>query len=255
MFGLRYDKWDYFCKSLPNLLVTFGLLGTFLGITFNLGDISEIINQDGSSSSFVVGNLEAPLQSMSIAFVSSLTAILFSASLTVVNFIFNTELAKNNLFNLLENYLDNDYFAPEINLEFKIKSILNSVLYPQNQETQNNLEQLLGKVLKESLEPFSATLLNSATIFQNSVSTLENQVTTISESATSLKEASQQVKDGAATFQIASKNIERNGENSYNLMVDLNKNQEAFAKSTEILQENVKFVIIINLSPHCTFII
>ena len=30
MFGLRYDKWDYFCKSLPNLLVTFGLLGTFL---------------------------------------------------------------------------------------------------------------------------------------------------------------------------------------------------------------------------------
>ena len=90
MFGLRYDKWDYFCKSLPNLLVTFGLLGTFLGITFNLGDISEIINQDGSSSSFVVGNLEAPLQSMSIAFVSSLAAILFSASLTVVNFICNT---------------------------------------------------------------------------------------------------------------------------------------------------------------------
>jgi hypothetical protein len=243
MFGLHYDKWDYFCKSLPNLLVTFGLLGTFLGITFNLGDISKIINQDRSSSSFVVGNLKAPLQSMSIAFVSSLAAILFSASLTVVNFIFNTELAKNNLFNLLENYLDNDYFAPEINLEFKIKSILNSVLYPQDQNKQNNLEQLLGKVLQESLEPFSATLLNSATIFQNSVSTLENQVTTISESATSLREASQQVKDGAATFQIASKNIERNGENSYNLMVDLNKNQEAFAKSTEILQENVKEII------------
>jgi hypothetical protein len=252
MFGLRYDKWDYFCKSLPNLLVTFGLLGTFLGITFNLGDISKIINQDGTNSSFVVGNLKAPLQSMSIAFVSSLAAILFSASLTVVNFICNTELAKNNLFNLLENYLDNDYFAPEINLEFKIKSILNSVLnsvlYPQNQETQNqetqnNLDQLLTKVLEESLEPFSSTLLNSATIFQNSVSTLENQVTTISESATSLKEASQQVKDGAATFQIASKNIERNGENSYNLMIDLNKNQAAFAKSTEILQENVKEII------------
>lgn len=25
-WGLRYDKWDYFCKSLPNLLITFGLL-------------------------------------------------------------------------------------------------------------------------------------------------------------------------------------------------------------------------------------
>ena len=45
MFGLRYDKWDYFCKSLPNLLVTFGLLGTFLGITFNLGDISESLTK------------------------------------------------------------------------------------------------------------------------------------------------------------------------------------------------------------------
>jgi len=252
IFGLRYDKWDYFCKSLPNLLITFGLLGTFLGITLNLGDVSGIINQDGASSSLVVEKLKNPLQSMSVAFVSSLVAIFFSSILTVLNFFCNTEIAKDNLFALLENYLDNDYFTPEINLEFKIKSILNSVLnsvlYPQNQETQNqetqnNLEQLLSKVLKESLQPFSSTLLNSATIFQNSVSSLENQVTTISESATSLKEASQQVKDGAATFQIASKNIERNGENSYNLMVDLNKNQEAFAKSTEILQENVKEII------------
>ena len=250
--GLRYDKLDYFCKSLPNLLITFGLLGTFLGITLNLGDSSGIINQDGASSSLVVEKLKNPLQSMSVAFVSSLVAIFFSSILTVLNFFCNTEIAKDNLFALLENYLDNDYFTPEINLEFKIKSILNSVLnsvlYPQNQETQNqetqnNLEQLLSKVLKESLEPFSSTLLNSATIFQNSVFSLENQVTTISESATSLKEASQQVKDGAATFQIASKNIERNGENSYNLMVDLNKNQEAFAKSTEILQENVKEII------------
>ena len=251
-WGLRYDKWDYFCKSLPNLLITFGLLGTFLGITLNLGDVSGIINQDGASSSLVVEKLKNPLQSMSVAFVSSLVAIFFSSILTVLNFFCNTEIAKDNLFALLENYLDNDYFTPEINLEFKIKSILNSVLnsvlYPQNQETQNqetqnNLEQLLSKVLKESLQPFSSTLLNSATIFQNSVSSLENQVTTISESATSLKEASQQVKDGAATFQIASKNIERNGENSYNLMIDLNKNQEAFAKSTEILQENVKEII------------
>ncbi|MGD1919943.1 MAG: hypothetical protein ACFCAD_14270 [Pleurocapsa sp.] len=30
--SLRCEQWDYFCKALPNLLLAFGLLGTFIGI-------------------------------------------------------------------------------------------------------------------------------------------------------------------------------------------------------------------------------
>ncbi|NES90167.1 MULTISPECIES: hypothetical protein [Okeania] len=30
-FKLRYHQWDYFSQALPNLLISFGLLGTFLG--------------------------------------------------------------------------------------------------------------------------------------------------------------------------------------------------------------------------------
>jgi len=49
LLGLSYDYWDNFCQLLPNLLIAFGLLGTFLGITFNLGDISSILNPPAKS--------------------------------------------------------------------------------------------------------------------------------------------------------------------------------------------------------------
>lgn len=242
---LKCDQWDYFCRSLPNLLISFGLLGTFFGITDNLTEVSEIINQNGGDSNFVISNLKTPLQSMGVAFGSSLFAIFFSAILTIINYIFNTEIAKYNLINLLENYLDNDFYLEDQN-NIRLNSSVQIISTQIDDFTTNfsqNIEKALTTALENALNPFSQTFSNSAITFQNAVSTLENQVVTISESATSLKEASQQVKDGAATFQIASKNIERNGENSYNLMIDLNKNQEAFAKSTEILQENVKEII------------
>ncbi len=37
------DQIDYFCRILPNLLLSFGLLGTFLGITINLAALSQTI--------------------------------------------------------------------------------------------------------------------------------------------------------------------------------------------------------------------
>ena len=40
--NLKIEQWDYFCRILPNLLIAFGLLGTFLGITQNLTSIIAV---------------------------------------------------------------------------------------------------------------------------------------------------------------------------------------------------------------------
>ena len=39
--SLNCDFVDSFCRILPNLLLSFGLLGTFLGITFNLSKLES----------------------------------------------------------------------------------------------------------------------------------------------------------------------------------------------------------------------
>ncbi|MGB5596408.1 MAG: methyl-accepting chemotaxis protein, partial [Crocosphaera sp.] len=109
--SLSCDKWDYFCRLLPNLLLAFGLLGTFLGITINLYNLSETISQVGNEVGNEVENFidkfQIPLQSMGIAFITSLIALVCSSLLTLLNLRCNTTSAKYALMSSLEDYLDN----------------------------------------------------------------------------------------------------------------------------------------------------
>ena len=101
---------DYFTRLLPNLLLSFGLLGTFLGITINLATLSQTITQvDITDLTSLIEELDKPLQGMGVAFVSSLIAIACSALLTVINLIWNTNLVKSSLLSFIEDYLDNIY--------------------------------------------------------------------------------------------------------------------------------------------------
>ncbi|MFM1842258.1 MAG: hypothetical protein RLZZ490_994 [Cyanobacteriota bacterium] len=42
--GFSYDNLTYFTRNLPNLLVSLGLLETFIVITLNLGNIADVIS-------------------------------------------------------------------------------------------------------------------------------------------------------------------------------------------------------------------
>jgi hypothetical protein len=108
------EQIEYICRTLPNLLIAFGLLGTFLGITMNLSSLSQTINQTNASDvSSLVQELQASLKGMGIAFTTSLTGIFFSATITLINLFKNTSIAKYKLISALEDYLDNIYL-PEV---------------------------------------------------------------------------------------------------------------------------------------------
>ena len=102
------DQSDYFCRVLPNLLLVFGLLGTFFGITINLLSLSTSIG-NGFAIDNIISELRVSLQGMSIAFLSSLFALFFSGLLTTFNAVINTGLARYQLLSSLEDYLDNIY--------------------------------------------------------------------------------------------------------------------------------------------------
>ncbi|MFM5945806.1 MAG: hypothetical protein ACKO87_16240, partial [Dolichospermum sp.] len=130
--GFTCEQIDYLCRILPNLLLAFGLLGTFLGITINLSTLSQTINQTNASDiNNLVSELQKPLEGMSIAFTTSLTGLFFSALLTIVNFIFNSGLAKYRLISSLEDYLDNVYF-PEVQGDTRLDKIVNKMVSQQD---------------------------------------------------------------------------------------------------------------------------
>ncbi|MDJ0518001.1 MAG: hypothetical protein QNJ74_17725 [Trichodesmium sp. MO_231.B1] len=130
LLGLvSYEQIEYFCRILPNLLVSFGLLGTFVGITINLTSLSQTISDNNANDiSSLLKALAVPLQGMGIAFTSSLVAILFSAVVTSVNLIFNTSLAKSRLISLLEDYLDNIYLQT-IEGQTQLDKVVKAVAY------------------------------------------------------------------------------------------------------------------------------
>ncbi|MFM6244354.1 MAG: hypothetical protein ACKPFD_07400, partial [Dolichospermum sp.] len=154
--GFTCEQIDYLCRILPNLLLAFGLLGTFLGITINLSTLSQTINQTNASDiNNLVSELQKPLEGMSIAFTTSLTGLFFSALLTIVNFIFNSGLAKYRLISSLEDYLDNVYF-PEVQGDTRLDKIVNKMVSQQDEFLTNfgetvrkAVEQSMGKVAKQ----------------------------------------------------------------------------------------------------------
>ncbi|MEA5599700.1 hypothetical protein [Nostoc sp. UHCC 0252] len=159
VWGFTCEQIDYFCRILPNLLLAFGLLGTFLGITLNLGVLSQTINQTNTSNvGSLVAELKKPLEGMSIAFTTSLTGLFFSTFLTLFNWLKNTSFAKYRLICSLEDYLDNIYH-PQIQGDTRLDKIVNKMVSQQDEfltrfgdTVRDAVEKSIGSVAKQIAE-------------------------------------------------------------------------------------------------------
>ncbi|MBD2346771.1 hypothetical protein [Anabaena subtropica] len=141
---------------MPNLLLAIGLLGTFVGITLNLSQISKTINQISANNvNDLVSALNQPLEGMSIAFCTSLIGLFFSTSLTLFNWLKNTTFARNKLISSLEDYLDNVY-QPQVQGDTRLDKIVNRMVSQQDRfltrfgsTVRDAVEQSLGKVAEQ----------------------------------------------------------------------------------------------------------
>lgn len=159
--GLSFncEKTDYFSRVLPNLLLAFGLLGTFLGITLNLSNLSQTITQvDLADMRSLVAELNKPLQGMGIAFITSLIAVACSSLLTVINLIWNTNLVKNNLIHTWEDYLDNIYL-PQLQP------------FPPLVEAMERFNQDFGRMLHQLGNTIEQAVVNAFSRIEDSAST------------------------------------------------------------------------------------
>lgn len=158
---LRCEPMEYLTRNLPNLLLSFGLFGTFLGITINLANLSQTLTQaDLTDAGSLIQELEQPLQGMGIAFVTSLVAVFCSALLTVINFLWNTSVAKSSLLNSLEDYLDNVYWLtiPRVSSKTVQEGVerlvgdFSSFLKVFSDNFTTNIEAVMEKSVAEPLE-------------------------------------------------------------------------------------------------------
>jgi hypothetical protein len=167
--SLGCDFVDNITRILPNLLLSFGLLGTFLGITFNLANLSQTITQiDINDVRNLVEELDRPLQGMGVAFTTSLIAIACSSLLTVLNLIWNTSIVKTSLLSSIEDYIDNIYLPkihPVSSLEMAIDRFSRDF---------DSMVHRLGDTIEESMTKAFVKIQNSAKTFEQAANALDN---------------------------------------------------------------------------------
>lgn len=167
--SLNCDFIDNITRTLPNLLLSFGLLGTFIGITFNLSNLSQTITQiDINDVTNLVEELNAPLQGMGVAFTTSLVAIACSSLLTVLNLLWNTKVAKNALMSYVEDYIDNIYL-PKIQPVSSLEGAIS-----QFSQDFDGMVHKIGATIEESMTKAFVKIENSATTFQTAANVLDN---------------------------------------------------------------------------------
>jgi len=251
---LSCEQIDYFCRLLPNLLLAFGLLGTFLGITINLGSLSKTIAQTNATDvNSLVAQLQVPLEGMGIAFTTSLTGLFFSAFLTVFNLVYNTSLAKFRLISSLEDYLDNIY-QPTIPGHTRLDKAVDRLvtefsgfLYRFGDTVRSAVESSLGSKIQEivqankkandlAIQVYEGFQISSTTIAR-SADDLENAIANFGNIISDMGANAQK-------FELAAKTLDESQfpERIADAIANFNSSQEQFARSTSIIAESVQSI-------------
>ncbi len=169
--GFSIEQIEYLCRIIPNLLLAFGLLGTFFGITINLSALSETLNNTAAGNiNDLVGQIQQSLSGMSIAFVTSLTGLFFSAVLTIVNWKFNTGALKYQVVSSLEDYLDNIYL-PEVQGDTRLDKIVNRMV-----EQQDEFLSRFGVTVRDAVESSMAKVAEQIIAGNQQATDLARQV-------------------------------------------------------------------------------
>ncbi|MBE9045704.1 methyl-accepting chemotaxis protein [Pleurocapsales cyanobacterium LEGE 10410] len=254
--SLNCEFIDRLCRILPNLLLSFGLLGTFLGITFNLSNLSQTITQiDINDVRSLVEELNRPLQGMGVAFTTSLVAIACSALLTVLNLLWNTSIVKASLLNSLEDYVDN-IFLPKIQPVSSLEEAIG-----QFSRDFDGMVHKLGDTIEQSMSKAFARIENSAVTFEQAANTIDNSrfPEKLASATNNLAIAQNQFAQSSLVLQQSTQSFEHNLdsmqkltkkflelnqkvnniERQYDSLVDLNQEKNIIEKSglKEIRQE------------------
>lgn len=234
------EQIEQFGRILPNLLLSFGLLGTFIGITINLYSLSQTVSQTNVTDiSSLLQDIQAPLQGMGIAFTTSLAAILFSAFLVVVNFLFNTSLAKYRWMSALEDYLDNIY-QPTLKGHTKTDKIVREMVQVFDQflvRFGHGIQTSIEGAFRQKIDEIHAANLQANQLSEQVYSRLLDASATVTQSAKDFQIAGDRFLEVARAFEQS-----EFPQQLSNATINLTNTQRSFSQSASGLANSVQSV-------------
>jgi hypothetical protein len=190
---LRYTEFDQFYRSGPGILITLGLLGTFAGLTGNLGELSNILDSAKTSPAESLLRVSSILAPMATAFISSLVAVGLSIILWITGTIRGTTTMVADLSELLGAYLDQVVQANSKQYSLMRESLerMESYLTDFLSKFTDQVGQSIDRAMKDKIGQVFDTIAGSAETYAKYVGFIE--------------ESGSQLRDAGYCFENASK--------------------------------------------------
>ncbi len=220
---------ERFVKNAVSLLITLGLLGTFLGLTLSVGELVNLLDSTrdaGLIDNFasIADGLVYAVSGMAVAFITSLFGVGSSILLTVVFIIVNSEEARQTLMVNIEEYLDNTVSLVVSKDKETEYTLMNKILRQTFMEFGDRIE----KSLKDTVEAYGEKLTHVVLDVELSSRTLEG---TVDKFDRSLETFAENIRDFSEFNLNLRNNIER-------MDVNFIKVAEALSETSKIVVEN-----------------
>lgn len=170
IFPISVGGWERFISFLSASMVMLGLLGTFVGLTFALFGMQNVLTGLGGNPELSVHNIVSaisqPFDGMSIAFLTSICGIgaslllsLFTSGLLGSYLGPNTTQLKAELLTECEDFLDNHY-----------------LVYVESQKPKGSMEELMERLAGKLRESFDHSIAAFATAIQHTTARIDDSV-------------------------------------------------------------------------------
>ena len=197
VFGVRlsYTEFDQFVRSGPSILITLGLLGTFIGLTGNLTELSLILDSAKASPAESLLRASAILGPMATAFISSLVAVSLSLAFWAFATVKGINTVVGDLNELMGAYLDQVIQANSKRFNLMRESLERMELYLT--EFLSNFTRRVGESVDKAMRDKISEVFNSLAV---SADAQARYVDFLREGSTSLQEAGGSFERASITF-------------------------------------------------------
>jgi hypothetical protein len=164
---------ERFIKQANSLLIIMGLLGTFIGLTSAVGELSSLITGSDTQQWLEVmdsigGGLLSSLEGMGVAFITSLVGIASSIILTVIFIFLKPEQSRLEFMTEMEEYLDHQVASECMDNQKNEFAILNDNLKKTFDLFGNQIGQAMGQAVSD-IQHTTQALEKSIVVFDGAL--------------------------------------------------------------------------------------
>ena len=234
---------ERFVKKATSLMIIFGLLGTFYGLTLSIGKLVALLTGSSSSQVFtgmdsVIDGLINSVQGMSIAFSTSLFGIASSIVLTFMSTVFEIGEKRNSLMTAVEEYLDNTLASGESAVSTAHMPAQRSVGIGSAHGTAE-VERLISS-LGSQLTDVASSIEFSTKNLASSINKFDNSLNVFAENTRDFSEFNHHLKTNIQRMNVSFSDFADNISGNSKDITDGYKNLEQLSYSIERLSERIR---------------